>query len=254
MDDQRREVAPLETARAWDSARRLREPVAWTLLVLTAIGLLISAWLLFGMPGTPPITAPVTGPATAPGPVPVTTFGLRAAAVAPQFVAADIFALPIVSVILVAFAGGLTNRARQVVQTAISIQAITLGLGVLSWLGALGAHVRPGIWFIADASGTRDPGGRAYIHRRGAAVAGAPAADAAVPGLPGRRQGLRGRRRLGPEASLLKIIRTKRDTRCGDWAGRQEASGPRPPRLYSVGYPRSAGRQRRRDGAPSSRH
>ena len=40
MDDQRREEAPSETAQAWDSARRLREPVAWTLLVLTAIGLL----------------------------------------------------------------------------------------------------------------------------------------------------------------------------------------------------------------------
>lgn len=150
MDDQRREEAPSETAQAWDSARRLREPIAWTLLVLTAIGLLISAWLLFGLPGTPPITAPGPVPVT-PGPVPVTTFGLRAAAVAPQFVADGIFVLPIVSVILVAFAGGLTDRARPVVQTAISIQAVTLGLGVLSWLGAVGAHVRPGIWFISEA-------------------------------------------------------------------------------------------------------
>ncbi len=65
MDDQRQE-APLETAQAWDSARRLREPVAWTLLVLTAIGLLISAWLLFGMPGSPPITAPSPLPAQSP--------------------------------------------------------------------------------------------------------------------------------------------------------------------------------------------
>ena len=150
MDDQRQE-APLETAQAWDSARRLREPVAWTLLVLTAIGLLIGAWLLFGMPGSPPITAPVTTPGPVPAPVPVTTFALRAAAVAPQFVADGIFSLPIVSVILVAFAGGLTDRARQVVQTAITIQAVTLGLGVLSWVGAMGAHVRPGIWFIAEA-------------------------------------------------------------------------------------------------------
>ncbi len=148
MDDQRREEAPSETAEEWDSARRLREPIAWTLLVLTAIGLLISAWQLFGEPGTPPITAP--GPV--PGPVPVTTFGLRAAAVAPQFVAGGIFLLPIVSVILVAFTGGLTDHARQVVQTAISIQAVTLGLGLLSWLGAVGAHVRPGIWFFSYAT------------------------------------------------------------------------------------------------------
>jgi hypothetical protein len=148
MDDQRREEAPSETAQAWDSVRRLREPVAWTLLVLTAIGLLIGAWQLFGMPGTPPINAPSPVPVT--GPVPVASFALRAAVVAPQFVAGGIFLLPILSVVLVAFTGGLTDRARQVVQTAISIQAVTLGLGLLSWLAALGAHARPGIWFVSD--------------------------------------------------------------------------------------------------------
>jgi hypothetical protein len=60
--------------------------------------------------------------------------------------------LPLVAVILVAFAGGLTKRARHVVQTATSIQAVTLGLGVVAWLGALGGHIRPGIWFISDAT------------------------------------------------------------------------------------------------------
>jgi hypothetical protein len=72
--------------------------------------------------------------------------------VAPQFVAGGIFTLPVLSVILVAFAGGLTDRARQVVQTAVSIQIVALGLGVLSWLAALGAHLRPGVWFIFDAT------------------------------------------------------------------------------------------------------
>jgi hypothetical protein len=57
--------------------------------------------------------------------------------------------LPIVSVILVAFAGGVTVRARHVVEAAIGIQIVTLGLG---WLAALGAHLRAGIWFVADAS------------------------------------------------------------------------------------------------------
>ncbi|MGO9504695.1 MAG: hypothetical protein ACLPUO_24725 [Streptosporangiaceae bacterium] len=71
---------------------------------------------------------------------------------APQFVSLGFVALPVLSVILIAFAGGLTDRARQVVQTAISIQALALGFGVLSWLGALGAHTRPGVWFIADAT------------------------------------------------------------------------------------------------------
>jgi hypothetical protein len=154
--------------------RRVREPIAWTLLVLTAIGVLISAWELLGLPGTPVLI-----------PVPVTTFAIRASAVAPQFVALGIVALPVLSVILVAFTGGLTDRARQVVQTAISILAVAIGLGVLSWLGALhartpapvasrapvsgpapvasrapvsgpvpvgGSPLRPGIWFIADAT------------------------------------------------------------------------------------------------------
>jgi hypothetical protein len=135
---------------------------------------LISAWELLGLPGTPALV-----------PVPVTTFAIRASALAPRFVALGIVALPVLSVLLVAFTGGLTDGARQVVQTAISILAVALGLGVLSWLGALGARtpapvassapvsvpapvtspapvasrvpvggspLRPGIWFIADAT------------------------------------------------------------------------------------------------------
>jgi hypothetical protein len=139
---------------------------------------LVSAWQLFGLPGAPvpvpaaarqvavPVGAPVPVPAAArqvavpvgapvthtPSPVPVTTFGLRASAVAPQFVAGGIFVLPVLAVILVAFAGGLTGRARQVVQAAVAIQAVALALGVLSWLGALGGHLRQGVWFIFDAA------------------------------------------------------------------------------------------------------
>jgi hypothetical protein len=180
MSDQLGQDVPSETAQVWDSVRRVREPIAWTFLVLTAIWVLISVWELFGLPGAP-----------VPSPFPVTTFAIRASVVAPQFVALGIVALPVVSVILVAFAGGLTDHARQVVQTAISILAVALGLGVLSWLGALHAHtpapvassapvavpapvsspvpvsspapvagpapaggspLRPGIWFIADAA------------------------------------------------------------------------------------------------------
>jgi hypothetical protein len=176
MDDQRRETAPSETAQAWESVRRVREPVAWALLVLTAIGLLISAWLLFGLPGSPaiavpvPVSSPVSGPVPVPvsspasGPVPVpapspasvpvsgSTFGLRASAAAPQFVAGGFFVLPILVVILVAFTGHPPGRARQVVQAAISIQTVTVGLGVVSWLGALDAGARPGIWFVSDAT------------------------------------------------------------------------------------------------------
>lgn len=175
MSDQLGEDVPSETAQAWDSARRVREPIAWALLVVAAIAVLVSAWQLFGLPGdglpggpvataagpapvtsgpspAPVATAPSPAPITGPSPVAVTSFGWRASAVAPQFVAGGIFTLPVLSVILVAFAGGLTGRARQVVQTAISIQAVALGLGMLSWLGALGAHSRPGVWFIFDAT------------------------------------------------------------------------------------------------------
>lgn len=163
MSDQLGEEAPAETAQAWDSVRRVREPVAWILLVVTAIWVLVSAWQLFGLPGAPvpvPVPAaarsvavPVGAPVThTPSPVPVTTFGLRASTVAPQFVAGGIFVLPVLAVILVAFAGGLTGRARQVVQAAVAIQAVALALGVLSWLGALGGHMRQGVWFIIDAA------------------------------------------------------------------------------------------------------
>jgi hypothetical protein len=53
MSDQLGEEAPAETAQAWDSVRRVREPVAWILLVVTAIWVLVSAWQLFGLPGAP---------------------------------------------------------------------------------------------------------------------------------------------------------------------------------------------------------
>ena len=171
MSDLVGEDVPSETAQAWDSARRVREPIAWTLLVIAVIAVLVSAWQLFGLPGdglprgpvaaAAPVTigpssAPVTGPSpapvTGPSPVAVTSFGWRASAVAPQFAGGGIFTLPVLSVILVAFAGGLTDRARQVVQTAVSILAVALCLGVLSWLGALGGHSRPGAWFIFDAT------------------------------------------------------------------------------------------------------
>ena len=171
MTGQLGEEVPPETARAWDSVRRVREPVAWILLVVTAIFVLVSAWQLFGLPGAPvptpprPVAVATSAPVTTapspvavvpgappPSPVAATTFGLRATVVAPQFVAGGIFLLPVLSVILAAFAGGVTDRARQVVQAAVSIQAVALGLGLLSWLDALGAHVRQGVWFIFDAT------------------------------------------------------------------------------------------------------
>jgi hypothetical protein len=145
MHDQLREEAPSDSAQAWDIVRRVREPIAWALLVIAAIAVVVSAWQLFGLPG-----APVPAPPT-PSPVAVASFAWRASAVAPQFVTGGIFLLPLVSVVLVAFAGGLTSRARLVVQSAVSVQAVALGLGLLSWLGAFGSHSRQAVWFIFDA-------------------------------------------------------------------------------------------------------
>ena len=169
MSDQLGKGAPSATAQAWDTVRRFREPLAWMLLVIVAVAVLVSAWQLFGLPGAGLPGAPVPLHSSAPVPVPagssppapasapapalttVTTFGSRASAVAQQFDTGGIVTLLVLSVILVAFAGGLTNRARQVVQTAVLILAVTLVLGWISWLGALGAHLRPGVWFIFDA-------------------------------------------------------------------------------------------------------
>src|ERR1022692_4182623 len=118
MSDQLGEDVPSETAQASDSVRRVREPVAWALLVVVAIAVVVSAWQLFGLPGNGLPAGPVATSApvtTAPSPVPVPpgTPGFRASVVATQFVAGGIFTLPVLSVILVAFAGGLTDRARQ---------------------------------------------------------------------------------------------------------------------------------------------
>jgi hypothetical protein len=174
MNDQVGHDVPAETAQAWDIVRRVREPLAWTLLVVAAVVVLVSAWQLVGLPGAavhapsgpvasvagapvraaqgPVASVPSAPVAAAPAPVAGTTFAIRASVVAPQFVAGGLFLLPMLSVLLVAFAGGLLDRARQVVQAAISVQSVTLGLGLLSWVGALGAHLRPGVWFILDAA------------------------------------------------------------------------------------------------------
>jgi hypothetical protein len=163
MSDQPGGEVPSGTAQAWDSVRRVREPVAWTLLVLTAFTVLVSACQLFHLAdATIPVAAtPVSTPVPVPvgsspvpigsSPVSVSAFALRASAVAPQFFAAGVIALPVLSVVLVAFSGGLTKHACRVVQTAAVVQAAAFVLGVISVAGAAGSHTRPGTWFILVA-------------------------------------------------------------------------------------------------------
>jgi hypothetical protein len=80
--------------------RRVREPVAWILLVVTAIWVLVSAWQLFGLPGAPvpapphPVAVPVTLPQLPiPSPVAVTAY-VAGTGHAPHH-AGGIFALPV---------------------------------------------------------------------------------------------------------------------------------------------------------------
>jgi hypothetical protein len=169
VDDQQRDETS-ETAPAWDTVRRVREPVAWALLALTAIIVLVSACQLFNLAGARiPVPSPVAavsratapvpaGSSPAPGPVgpipaPVSAFALRASAVAPQFIDAAVQAMPVIAVILVVFCGGLTKRARQVIQTAAVVLAAAFLLGLISLESAASSHTRPGTWFILESAG-----------------------------------------------------------------------------------------------------
>jgi hypothetical protein len=140
MSNQLGEKVPSETAQAWDSVRRVREPVAWALLVFTAIIVLVSACQLFNLAG-----AKIPGIIS---PLPASAFALRASAVAGQFFPAIVIAPPVFSVVLVAFSGGLTEHAREVVQTAAVVQAVAFVLGVISLVGTAASHTRPGTWFL----------------------------------------------------------------------------------------------------------
>jgi hypothetical protein len=118
--------------------RRVREPVAWALLVLAAVIVLAIAGQLFNLPGARlPVCVPPIGTSGLPtGP---SCFTLRAALVEPQTFSWYVVASPVLSVVLVAFSGGLTNHARQVLKAAAAVQAGTLILGVVSLAGIVGA-------------------------------------------------------------------------------------------------------------------
>jgi uncharacterized membrane protein len=132
MTNQLGEKLPSETAQAWDSVRRIREPVAWALIVLVAIIVLVSACQLFHLAG-----AQIPGIIS---PAPASAFALRASAGAGQLLLAIVIAPPVLAVILVTFCGGLTEHARQVVQTVASVQAAEFVLGVISLAGAAASH------------------------------------------------------------------------------------------------------------------
>lgn len=63
-----------------------------------------------------------------------------------------VIAPPVLSVVLVAFSGGPTKYARQVLKTAAAVQACTLVLGAVSLAGTTGAY-QPASSYIFDAAG-----------------------------------------------------------------------------------------------------
>jgi hypothetical protein len=139
--------APSGTAQAWDSVRRIREPVAWALLVLAAVMVLVSAGQLFGVPG---LGLPICGgPPRGLGP---NCFALRASEAEPQFVDWIVIAPPLVSLVLVAFSGGLTKHARQVLKTVAAVQAGTLVFGAVSLAGSTGGF-QQGIQYVYEGAG-----------------------------------------------------------------------------------------------------
>jgi hypothetical protein len=148
-DEPLEEQTASDAGQAWATFRQAREPIAWTLLVLAAIGVLGSAGQLLNLVGVQALNA-VQIPATDSGGVfvAVPTFAVRASEIGPQFVDLGLVLLPVLAVILVTFAGGLTDRARQVALAAALVEVLGLGFGVISWLAALGTHTRPGVWFL----------------------------------------------------------------------------------------------------------
>jgi hypothetical protein len=116
-----------------DDFGRAREYAAWMLLAAAAVQVALGARTLAGLPGGPGSSAAaVFRPATAPA------FAFRAESAIPELVAVTVTALPVTAVLLVALAGRAAATARQIVLTAVTIQAVALALGLVAWLGSIG--------------------------------------------------------------------------------------------------------------------
>src|SRR5215469_4325533 len=102
----------------WDNARRVREPIAWILLIIATVDVALGIWTLVGLPG---------GPSIGDGVVQV-----RALLAVNYFSGVYAAILPILAVLLVTFAGGLTKRAGRLITAAAGVQALAVGLGVIS--------------------------------------------------------------------------------------------------------------------------
>jgi hypothetical protein len=145
MSDQSAEDVLSGSTQAWEGVRRVREPVAWALLVIATVVVLVSAAQLFNVSGFRIPICPPTG---------LNCFAIRAMTVEPQFFDWIVIVPPVLSVVLVAFGGGQTRHARQVLKSVIAVQTGTLILGVVSTVSAAGATgaYQPASSYIVEAA------------------------------------------------------------------------------------------------------
>ena len=102
----------------WDNAGRVREPVAWILLISATVDIALGLWTLAGLPG---------GPYSGDG-----ALQTRALLAVNYFSGIYAAILPILAVLLVTFADGPTRRAGQLITAAAGVQALAVGLSVIS--------------------------------------------------------------------------------------------------------------------------
>jgi hypothetical protein len=112
--------------------RRVREYVAWLLLVAALVLVVVATWQFLDLPGSPGLL--LGSP----------SFGERGEEAVGSLAAIDVTLLLVAAVLLAAVAGRPVARARQVVLTAVVIQGVALALAVIGWAAALPSS---GGWF-----------------------------------------------------------------------------------------------------------
>jgi len=120
--------------------RRVREYVAWLLLVAALVLVVVGAWQFLNLPGSPGGSS--FGSAGL-------SFAERGQETVGSLAAVDVTLLPVAAVLLAALAGRPVPRARRLVLTAVVIQAVALALAVIAWGAALPSS---GGWFPLTAA------------------------------------------------------------------------------------------------------
>jgi len=115
--------------------RRVREYVAWLLLVAAVVTVVVGAWQFLNLPGS-------SGTASF-GSAGI-SFAERGEVAVGTLAGIELTLLVVAAVLLAALAGRPVPTARRVVLTAVVIQAVALALAVIGWAAALPSS---GGWF-----------------------------------------------------------------------------------------------------------